>query len=140
MNVLQLHKQAILDLLAGGVSPPPAPLDGVVPQGQVKPYLLLRWRMWTPSSGVVPESVSLENTSDVIRTTVYCYSVGDTHDSALVVAGKVRARLLGVTPVVAGRVCAPVLHDDSAPRDPDETTGAAVFNLVDLYEFTSLPG
>lgn len=143
-NILQQHAQAVLDLLGADVGPPPlVVLDGKVPDGQLPPYVLLWFRMRTPTGVEEPDKVALEATSDVLNTTVYAHCVGDGLQASLncrAVAGRVRARLLGVTPVVTDRGCYPITHDDSVPPAPDETTGVEVYDLVDVYSFTSQPG
>lgn len=144
-NILQQHAQAVLDLLAvpDGLTPALVVLDGKVPDGQTRPYVLPWFRMRTPTGLEEPDKVSLENTSDVINTTVYAHCVGDGPQASLAcraVAGRVRARLLGVIPVITGRVCYPITHEDSVPPNPDETTGVEVYDLVDVYSFISQPG
>lgn len=141
MNVLQAHAQVFLTLLdADNASPPLVVLNGRVQTGQTAPYVLLYFRQHTPSGAEVPQMVSLENTSDVLNVWAYCHSVAALDPmNALAVAGRVRARLLGVTPVITGRVCSPIVHDDSQPVGRNEDLGSAVFDQVDVYRFTSLP-
>jgi hypothetical protein len=147
LNILQLHKKAFLDLLdADNTSPALIVLDGKVPgppeqtSWQPPPYVLLYFALRTPSGVDEPDKVSLENTSDVINATAYCHSVGGDQHAALAVAGRVRTALRGVVPVIAGRVCFPIGQVDSQPIQRDETTGTAVFDAVDIWQFTSLPG
>lgn len=142
MNVLQAHARAVLALLDADDAPPPLVVcNGIVTPGVTPPYVLLYFALRTPSGIEVPEMVSLEQTSDVLILSAYCHSVGyDTPDAALAVAGRVRARLLGVTPVITDRVCAPIAHADGPPTVRDENTSRAVFDQIDLYQFTSLPG
>lgn len=142
MNILQLHKQAFLDLLdADNAAPPLAWLDGgPVPPGQALFYVLVYFAFRTPSGVDEPSKVSLEATSDVLNTTAYCHSVGGNQHASLAVAGRVRAAVRGITPVIAGRVCAPIGHIDGSPAQRDETTGTPVFDTVDVWQFTSLPG
>lgn len=141
MNAHELHAAAILDRLRADVTPSQLRvLDGVVPSGQVMPYVLVYLRLWTPDGTEVPEKVSLENTSDVIETYAYCHSVGSTPASSRITAGRVRAQLLGFIPTITGRVCYPITHDDGGPTGRDENTGTGVFDLIDVYKFTSQPG
>jgi hypothetical protein len=142
VNVLQAHAKVFLDLLdADNATPPLVVLHGRVPQGQTAPYVLLYIRLHTPSGVEVPQMVSLESTSDVIDASAYCHSVANLDPmGALAVAGRVRARLLGVTPTVAGRACYPISHEDSRPMDRNDELGSAVFDQVDVYSFTSQPG
>lgn len=140
MNVLQAHARAILDLLdADDAAPPLQVLHSQVKTGQTLPYVLVYFRLHTPSGGQVPQNVSLESTSDVIDTWAYCHSVSGDPFGALGVAGRVRAALLGKTPAVTGRACYPISHDDGRPAERDERLGTAVFDQVDVYAFRSQP-
>lgn len=140
MNILQAHTRAVLALLdADDVPPPLVVLNGRVTT-QAPPYVLVYFRLRTPSGVEAPELVSLEQASDVLDTWAYCHNIGSTPDAALAVAGRVRTQLLGVVPAIAGRVCFPIRHDDGQPVQRDEATGATVYDLVDVYTFTSLPG
>lgn len=141
MNAHEAHAAAIFARLRADVTPSPLRvLDGEVPKDQPMPYVLVYLRLWTPSGVEVPEKVSLENTSDVIETYAYCHSVGSTPASSRVTAGRVRVQLLGFEPTIAGRICYPITHDDGGPTGRDEATGAGVFDLIDVYKFTSQPG
>lgn len=142
MNVLQAHTRAVLALLDADDGPPPLVVcNGIVGPGVVPPYVLVYFALRTPTGFEVPEMVSLEQTSDVLVLSAYCHSVGyDTPDAALAVAGRARTRLLGVTPTIVGRVCAPIVHADGPPTARDEKTQRPVFDQIDLYQFTSLPG
>lgn len=141
-NVLQAHTRAVLALLdADDASPPLVVCNGIVLAGVTPPYVLVYFALRTPTGVEVPQLVSLEQTSDVLVLSAYCHSVGyDIPDAALAVAGRVRARLLGVRPVIAGRVCFPITHADGPPTSRDENTQRPVFDQIDLYQFTSLPG
>lgn len=141
MNAHEAHTAAFLDRLRADVTPSQLRvLDGFVPSGQAMPYVLLYTRLWTPASTEVPEKVSLEDYSDVIEAYAYCHSVGSTPASSRITAGRVRVQLLGFVPTIAGRVCYPITHDDGASTDRDEATGSSVFDLIDVYKFTSQPG
>lgn len=141
MSILNEHAQVILDLLdADNTAPALDVLDGKVPQDQVAPYVLLYFAFRTPSGVDEPDKVALEATSDVLVTTATCHSVGETTVSARAIAGRVRAALLGRFPTVASRVCFPITHQDGPPTTRDETLGVAVFDQIDVYQFTSLPG
>lgn len=141
MNVLQAHTRAVLALLdADNAAPPLVVCNGIV-ASETPPYVLVYFALSTPTGAEVPEMVSLEQTSDVLVLSAYCHSVGyDSPDNALAIAGRVRTQLLGVTPVIAGRVCFPIVHADGPPTVRDEKTQRAVFDQIDLYQFTSLPG
>ena len=141
LNILQLHKQAFLDLLdADNASPALVVLDGLVPDGQTAPYVLLYIGFRTPAGPDEPEKVSLEAASDVLYATATCHSVGGNAHASLGVAGRVRAALSGVQPAIAGRAgCSRIQQIDGAPTNRDETTGIALFDTVDVWQFFSLP-
>lgn len=139
-NVLQDHYRWVLARLdADNANPPLVVLHGKVTTSQLMPYVLVYFRLVTPSGEAEMDKVSLENVSDVINTTAYCHSIGGSADAALSVAYRVRAALLGVIPTITGRVCFPVRHDDSVPADRDETTGSDVYDQIDVYSFASMP-
>lgn len=141
MSFLGDHAQVYLTLLdADDASPALVPLDSVVPKLQTPPYVLLYFAFRTPTGVDEPDKVSLEDTSDVLNATATCHSVGTTPGSARAIASRVRACLLGVVPVISGRVCFPITHQDGPPTQRDETTGVTVFDQIDQYQFTSLPG
>lgn len=141
-DVLLDHTDAVLALLTADAGPPPLKVcNGIVPSTVTPPYVLVYFALRTPAGTEVPDMVSLESTSDVLVTSAYTHSVGyDTPDAALAVAGRVRACLLGVIPVISGRVCFPIVHADGPPTSRDEKTQRALFDQIDLYQFTSLPG
>lgn len=139
-NVLQDHYRWVLARLDADNAPPPlVVLHGKVEDGQAKPYVLVYFRLVTPSGEQELDKVGFEKTSDVINTTAYCHSIAGSPDAALSVAFRVRAALLGVIPTIANRVCFPVQHDDSVPADRDETTGPDVYDQIDVYSFASMP-
>jgi len=141
LNILQLHKQVFLDLLeADNAVPALVVLDGEVPNGTTAPYVLIYTRFRTPSGAEEPDKVSFEAASDVLYATAFCHSVGGNAHASLAVAGRVRAALRGVRPVIAGRAdCSRIGNVDGSPTSRDETTGVAVFDTVDAWEFLSLP-
>lgn len=148
LNILQLHAKVYLDLLAADVGPPPlvvfrggVPLDPNTGKPTIgPPYVVVYFAFRTPSGVDEPDKVSLEATSDVLYTSAYCHSVGGDEHAALAVGGRVRGALRGVRPVISGRECGPIGWADGAPVQRDETTGTSVFDLVETWQFTSLPG
>lgn len=141
MSILVAHAQVFLDLLDADDDPPAlVPLHSRVPNGQAPPYVLLYFAFRTPTGVDEPDKVALEATSDVLYTTATCHSVGTTPISALNIASRVRGCLLGAFPVVAGRLCYPITHQDGPPTQRDETTGVTLFDQIDQYQFTSQPG
>jgi hypothetical protein len=140
VSVLLAHTRAVLARLdADNASPALVVLNGKVPAGQALPYVLVYFRIRTPSGQLVPDHVSKETTSDVLDTTAYCHSVGANQDAALSVADRVRVALLGVELTIANRACYPIHHADSSPAVRDEETGQDFYDLVDVYEFRSIP-
>lgn len=142
LNILQAHKQVFLDLLDGDNADPPLVVhDGQVPKGGLPPYVVVYCAFRTPSGADEPDKVSLEAASDLLYATAYCHSVGANAHASLAVAGRVRAALRAVRPVIAGRgECSRIAHVDGGPTGRDETTGVAVFDTVDTWQFFSLPG
>lgn len=142
MSILPDHTRAMLALLEADNAPPALVVhNGLVPNGGLPPYVLVYFALRTPTGLEIPGLVSLERTSDVLVVSAYCHSVGyDSPDNALAVASRVRTRLLGVEPVITGRTCFPIAHADGPPTARDEKTQRAVFDQIDLYQFTSLPG
>lgn len=149
LNILQLHAQAYIDLLAADdVAPALVVLPGGVPRDPVSgkpsvapPYVVVYFGFRTPKASDEPDKVGLEEAaSSALYTVAACHSVGGNQHAALAVGGRVRAALLGVTPVIAGREVGPIKPADSAPVQRDETTGVMVADLVDVWEFLSLPG
>lgn len=114
--------------------------DGKVPTGGRPPYVLVYLRIWTPSGVVEPQKVGKEATSDIVDLMAYCHSVGVDAEAARSVASRVRYQLRGYTPLIPGRVCTPIWHEDAQPPQRDESLGTAVFDQVDVWRFQSLPG
>lgn len=142
LNILQAHKQAVIDLLeADNVSPALVVCDGEVLPGTVPPYVLVYIGFRIPGAAEEPDKVSPEEAvSKALYAVAYCHSVGGNQHAALAVGGRVMAALHGITPTISGRGCGPIKRPDGNPVQRDETTGVGVFDLVDVYEFLSLPG
>jgi hypothetical protein len=149
LTILQQHAQVYLDLLNADVGPPAlVVLSGSVPRNTAgnlpttpAPYVLVYIGFRIPRGGDEPDKVGFEDAaSKAIYTTATCHSVGGNQHAALAVGGRVRAALLGVFPAVSGRSCGPIKWGDGIPVQRDETTGVVVSDLVDAYEFLSLPG
>lgn len=148
LNILQAHIQAILDLLdADDVPPALVVLSGENPRdpstglpSTPPPYVLVYVSFRVPGANEEPDKVSPEDAvSAALYTTAMCHSVGGNQHAALAVGGRVRAALHGVTPAVAGRGCGPIKRTDGSFVQRDETTGVVISDLVDEYEFLSLP-
>jgi hypothetical protein len=139
-GVLQNHAKAILDLLdADNTHPALVILDGAVPKEQLPPYTLVYFTATTPDGVRAPDKVSLDAHSDVIDLRAYVHSVAVNARAARNQADRARAALLNVTPVITGRVCFPIRHDDDQAPERDETTGGLVFDQIDVYRLVTLP-
>lgn len=131
------HAQAIIALLDADNGPPPLNVhDGKVPPGvdpRLAPYVLVYFDSndpeWTKEAA--PWQFVL---------TATCHSVGGSAQAARMVADRVRTALLAVAPTVATRSCFPIVRESGMPPQRDETTGSTVFDQVDIYTLTSLPG
>lgn len=131
------HAAAVLALLDADNGPPALNWhDGKVPTGvdpRVAPYVLVYFDSNDPES-------SKEAAPYRFQLTATCHSVGASARAARMVADRVRTALLAVAPVVAGRSCFPIAREQGVPPQRDETTGFSVFDEVDIYILTSLPG
>jgi hypothetical protein len=135
--VIDEHAQAVIALLDADNAPPALNVhDGKVPAGvdpRAAPYVLVYFDSNDPESTKEAAPYRFEMTAT-------CHSVGGSAQGARMVADRVRTALLAVTPTVAGRVCFPIVRESGQPPRRDETTGSAVFDQVDIYTLTSLPG
>lgn len=129
------HADAALSLLAADVGPPPlVTLDGVVPNGTVPPYAVVYTHIERPADH---PGNDLGGTSDTYVVRWYVYCVGDTARAAIAVGMRVRAALLDVRPVIAGRSCGPIRLDSSAPPTRDESTGRLVMSSLQIWRLTT---
>jgi hypothetical protein len=113
--------------------------DGKVDTAAVLPYTVVYFTITTPGGEVAPDAVDLTTMSDVIVLNIYTHNVGGNAAAARAVSWKVRAALLNVKPVVAGRKCHPIRHWDDAPPVRDESTGSMIMDLADVYRLRSVP-
>lgn len=137
--MIQDHAAAVLALLSGaGLTV----YDGAVPQDPVTrkspppPYVVVYVAGTDPEQST-STPLTGESRRHVLHT--YCHSVGANQQAARIIAGKVRAALLDATPIIAGRRCFPIRHEDGQPAQRDESTGAVVIDLVDVYRLESVP-
>jgi hypothetical protein len=138
---LQAHAQAVLTLLdADNTAPALVVLDGNVPVGQLPPYVLCYFMVGTPAADQQPDKADLSYDATAVEVRAYCHSVGGNAAAARAVATRVRTALLNVTPTVAGRACFPIRWQDGLVPQRDESTGTVVFDAVDVYGFTTVPG
>lgn len=140
MTTAQTHAQAVLDLLDADDQPPALVVyDGAVPNGATPPYVLVYLVVSDPTGELPPDSTSVDMASGRVIVLAYCHSVGANALAARMVADRVRAALLDVTPVIDGRECWPIRQDESRPPDRDESTGALVMDQVDVYRLETVP-
>ena len=134
---VQAHADAFLARArtAAG-SPALVVLDGYVPEGQAKPYLVVYLHAETPE---LPDSRSVQGASERLVMYAYCHSVAGSSLAARAVSQRARGAVLDAVLTVSGRRCFPVRHIESPPLDRDESTGVAVFDQVDVYRFESVP-
>lgn len=133
------HADAFLALLRDvdelTVYPETSGTDKLVPAGAQPPYVAVR------ISADRTLGPSLVMRSSRLRTVAHAYCVGATPGAAREVSDLVAAAVLGIVPVVDGRVCFPIRHDIGG-REPedDESIGTLVSTVFDVYRFDSLPG
>lgn len=137
---IQAHANAVLGMLV----PPSVPattavLDGFVPDGAGRPFLLVYMYLMTPDGLTAPDAVSLNFDSDVVDFWIYLHCVGDNAVAARAVSAQGRAALLNVTPTIASRACFPIRWREGSPPRRDEETGPLVMDQVDVYSFRSVP-
>jgi hypothetical protein len=113
--------------------------DGKVSPNTPPPYTVVYFTVQTPTGEQAPDAVDLIGNSDVINLSIYVHNVGGSAQAARNVSWKVRAALLNVKPVVAGRVCHPIRQVDDAPPVKDESTGTLIMDLADVYRLRSVP-
>lgn len=136
---VQDHAAAVLAQLAASGSPVLTVLDGQVPDGQVPPYVLVRFTVRALGARDRPDASNLVMQSLPLEATPRIYSVAVNARAARALTQRVMTALLDWTPVVAGRSCSPMRHIDSTEVPPAEQTGTVYFEVVDDYRFTSYP-
>lgn len=67
----------------------------------------------------------------------YCHCIGANEYSSIAVGMRVRAALLDVRPVIAGRNCGLIREDQAMPPTKDDSTGLAVFDAVAVYRLST---
>ncbi|GLZ62875.1 hypothetical protein [Micromonospora sp. NBRC 107095] len=135
--MIQAHADAFL---ARARTAPGTPalvvLDGFVPAGTTAPYLLVYLYAESPE---LTESRSVQGASERFVLHAICHAVGGSASAARAVSQRGRGVLLDAVLTVAGRRCFPIRSEGSNPVERDESTGAAVFDQVDLYRLESVP-
>jgi hypothetical protein len=113
--------------------------DGLVPKDAPNAYVVVHTFRQRPDGLTAPDKVPLTGTSVAVDMRMYCHCVGSTAAAARLVQGQVEATLLDMTPTVTGRSCFPIRLIDGAQSQPNEETGASVWDNVDVYGWTSVP-
>ena len=134
-NILADHRTAVVDLLTAGVD---TFFDGAVPSNPPpSPPYVVGYVHIESLPGV--DGNTLSGVSATVTTRVICHCVGSDAVGSMAMAWQARSALLDVTPAVAGRSCAQILQESSAPPARDETTGSLVMDQVDVYRFNTYP-
>lgn len=144
--MIQDHAAAVLALLRADsqltVYPAGAGLtgsaDGTVPHGAQPPYVAVHLHMERPLGGG-PGGEGLDGTTVRAVLYAYCHCVGRDEIGARAVAQRVAALLLDVRPSVTGRAAFPIRYDFGRTARTDESTGALVSELTDVYRLETVP-
>lgn len=131
------HADAVLALARGpGPGTAMTVLDGANPDNVPPPYVLV---YFTDNDPEEPESRPLSGLPQRYVLRAICHLVGGNAAATRALGDKLRARLLNVVPVVAGRQCMPIRREESLPPERDESTGSLVMDRVDVYRLESEP-
>lgn len=133
---LLAHYDFVKGLLVAGLPVSMTLYEGQVPDEPAFPYAVLRM-----DTGV-DAATHLCGTSSEASMRFMVTSVGLTDASARVVAGAVRAAVLDMRPVVAGRKCTPIRRETTLQIQPDNDVTLPGSNLhpmfgVDGFHFLS---
>jgi hypothetical protein len=135
--MIDAHAAAVLALLDADNTPPALTVfDGVVPAGTdpaTTPYVVVYFDSGRPD-------LTFTGVTHRFQLRITCHSVAGGAKSTRLVAERVAAALLDVTPTVATRKCWPIRWEDGSPPLRHERTGQLVMNQVDIYQLTSVPG
>lgn len=136
MSSIQAHADAFLALLRADALL--TVYDGIV-SGASDHYALVYCFRQLPGADAAPDKTALTGDSTTVDMRFYVHCVGVDAVAARAVQGRVEARLLDVTPVVAGRACFPIRWLEGQQLVRDEETLSSVFDAVDVYGFISVP-
>lgn len=129
------HAQVALTLLGAVPELTDRVFNGEVPGTPDRPYVLVYASVAWPPGGDVGMSLAGEQVA--ITTTWVCHCAGETPESAWAVTALVRAALLNVRPVIAGRSCGLIRQAEALNPVRDESLGYAVYDAVVVYTFVS---
>jgi hypothetical protein len=134
--VIDIHAQAVLDLLTAAIASPRKVFDGQVdpPVADVKatPYVLAYFDAARPD-------LNFQGATYTFQLRITCHSVGANAQAARRVAQDAAAALLDVSPTVSGRKCYPIRWEEGTPPQRDESTGVTVMDQIDTYVLRSVP-
>lgn len=131
------HAEAMLALARGpGLGTTMTVLDGANPDNVPPPYVLVYFTDNDPEDS---DSRSAEDAPGRFVLRGYFHMVGENAAATRALADKLRARLVGVAPTVAGRACFPIRREEGSPPRRDESTGTLVMDRVDVYRLASEP-
>jgi hypothetical protein len=136
---LQVEADAVLALLyATSLTIYPSEDGGAVtvPNGAAPPYVTVHFASERPLGG------RLTTRSTRSRTRIYTHCVGADDIQARGVSDLVAGALLDVRPAIAGRTCFPIRHEGNREQPPreDESIGALLVTLTEIYRLETLPG
>lgn len=128
------HANAVFALLAA--DPLLTVYDGKVPNTidpKVNPYVVAYF------AGSFPD-LQFRGIAHTFQLRITLHCVGGSSKAARVIADRVRAVLMDVTPVVSGRVCYPLRYEeDTSPPLTNEVTGSQVVDQIEPYVLRSVP-
>lgn len=128
----ELHARTGIDLLVADATLQVFD-DEVVPAGTVR-YVRVYTHIERPFDH---QGNRLTGTSDTIVTRWYVQCVGENDTSARALGMRVRAAMLDVRPIIAGRDCGKIRQEATQPPRRDESTGALVIALMQVYRLTT---
>jgi hypothetical protein len=109
--------------------------DGDVPDGTVRPYVLVYSYVSRPDDA---DSDALDGPSRTMWVRWYCHCVGDNRLAASEVSQRVRTQLLNIQPASvpghAGAVMTMIQQEQANAPIPDKTTGVLVQDAVCVYK------
>ncbi len=117
---------------ANGVTPTTPPTVNGVVQPYVRVYAHIESQFDAPGN-------TLEHRSGTWTVRWYCHCIGSNDISSNAVAMRVRAALLDVRPVIAGRNCGLIRREASQPANRDEDLGPVLLDRVDVYRLVTTP-
>lgn len=138
-NVDDDHAEAILGLLRANTVLAAIVNDGEVPSPTPadRRYVVVYLHRERPTGA---DGNALDGLSAQITYRATCHNVAKDAKAARALGYQTSAALLDVVPDIAGRTCQPIHLESSVPPGrPDETTGVAVFDQIDVYKLVTTP-